>query len=662
MAKLKPVTRIPCLQFLFRPLCLSLLVSVLLTSAVPAHNATDYTTQRKVYVEADRLLNKKRIEQWLYIKPQLKTYPLYPYLIFKEIRHTQHRYSNADIDGYIDRFNVPLTSSIRKWWLYRLHSKQDWTLILKHFSGSKKKSTQCVVALAAFHTLDAQKALEYIRPLWLVGKSQHKQCDPVFERALKSRLIDDQLIWQRALLTAIRGRTKMTSYLHSLLKSDEIRIWVERLSRVYRNPKTQLKRNVVIWNQSPFGRETIVLGVTRLAKIDPISAATYWREVNRNQLANEGPIEANKAIAQRLGWRRHASANDWLARLPKEMQNHSILELRARSALASENWGHLEATLDSMPEDLAQRDVWRYWRASVSMRHGRVEQAHEIFEQLATQRNYYGFLAADRLNMQYNFTPSGVRFDKADLKAFVDAEPAIARIREWLALSKPYRARAELHSLKQKRESDTEFWLLAGQIFHSWDWNDGTIHAAFRSQKHADFPLSMTYPTPYARQVERESKRYDISEDWIFGIMRQESLFIHDVRSGAGAIGLMQLMPGTARRVAKRNKLKSPTRGDLTIASLNVRLGTSYIRQMLNRLNGNVVHSLVAYNAGPRRVTLWSNRIQTSKLEFWIESIPFTETRNYVKKVLANFIIYEYLNTANTTSLSDYLKPKHSTQ
>jgi len=242
------------------------------------------------------------------------------------------------------------------------------------------------------------------------------------------------------------------------------------------------------------------------------------------------------------------------------------------------------------------------------------------------------------------------------LQVIVEAEPGLARIREWLELRKPYNERRELRHLRSIRKGDSEFWSQAANLFHQWQWHDGAIRAAIASGRADQLPIDLTHPSPYLSSIHSESKRSAVPKHWILGIMRQESHFIHDIRSSAGAIGLMQLMPSTARNVAKRNGLKRPSKGDLSRASLNIRLGTTFFRSLLDRLQGDPVRSLVGYNAGPRRVSQWDTILRASDPAVWVETIPFTETRNYVKKILVNFIVYEEIHTAKHAKIRDYLK------
>ncbi len=638
----------------------SALISLLLLAVMPAPALADAKLNelRTAYLEADRLLDQRKTSQWLGRKAKLKPYPLYHYLIIKEVRNTHSEYTNSQISKIVSRVDVPLPGNFSHWWLKRLRDRKDWNLIIKHYANASDTETRCTYALAVMRSKSREEAMQELKPLWLVGRSQAEQCDPLFEQALKKGYIDDDLIWQRILLTQRRNQVGMTKYLASLLRSQNVKTWADRLQRVHRNPRATVHKHLSKWSQSPYGRDVITHGMVRITRKDSDSGIAFWRELKSNSPDSIKRLaETELRIAQILGWRRHQQAYQWLARLPDSLLDSSLLQLKVRNALAGGNWSQVLKAIDNLGPDDANRSEWQYWRAMALDKAGHRQDAKPILASLASQRNFYGMLAADHLNLKYSLTPDSQHFNSTELSTLVDSEPALARIREWLAISKPYSARRELNHLKNTRKDEAELWIQVANLFHNWGWHDGAIRAAYISGQADDLPPELTHPSPYINYVRREAIRNSVPQHWIYGIMRQESLFVHDIRSGAGAIGLMQLLPSTARNVAKRNGLKRPSNRDLSNASLNIRLGTTYFRRLLNRLDENPVHSLAGYNAGPRRVDQWKKSIRVAEPAAWVESIPFTETRNYVKKILVNFIIYENIHDLEHSRIEDYLQP-----
>ena len=643
-----------------RSCCLSVLIACLLV-VPPAQGSSSLAELRKSYVEADKLLNRERAGQWLKLRPKLENYPLYPYLRLKEIRVTQSQFTNSEISQIISEMEIPIPRRFKSWWLNRLIARNDWDLISLYYGNSPNVKVQCIHTQALVNTEQYEMAGPAIRKLWLVGHSQDKQCDKVFEFALKKGVIDDDLIWQRILLTKATGKQSMTKYLDGLLRSQVLRDWVTQLNFRGSHPQTNIERNLLKWSQSKYGQDVIHYQITRLAKRDLSNTAAFWQrlKIAYPETIAELP-QVEKTLAKRLAWKQHQDAYEWLSGLPETYRDKSILHLMMRSALAAENWdGVLSTSIRLMFDQEENRSEWKFWQARALYETGNEANAKQLWSEIAPEHSYYGFLSADHLNLDYSIDGLVGQVALSQAADVAIAVPGVQRIREWLALSKPYNARRELNQLKDTQPK--EFWLHAAILFNAWKWHDGAIQAINRSGQYASFELDISHPSPFIETVRRESLRYGVPEHWIYAIMRQESFFIHDISSGAGAIGLMQLLPITARQTARRQGLKRPSRGDLTRASLNIRLGVAYFKQLLDSTNGNPVFALAGYNAGPRNSRLWQNSSRVSDPAIWVETIPFTETRNYLKKILFNFVIYESIHSSSYVRLRHYL-PVSETQ
>ena len=633
--------------------CLSVFIACLLV-VPPAQGSSSLVELRNSYVEADKLLNRERAGQWFKLRPKLENYPLYPYLRLKEIRVTQSQFTNSEISQIISEMEIPIPNRFKSWWLNRLIARNDWDLISLHYGNSSNPELQCIHTQALFKTKQYEKADPAIRKLWLVGHSQVKQCDKVFEFALKKGVIDDDLIWQRILLSKASSRQSMTKYLDGLLRSQNLRNWVTQLNLTGSHPQTRIERNLLKWSQSKYGQDVIHYQVTRLAKRDLSNTATFWQrlKIAYPETIAELP-QVEKTLAKRLAWGQHQDAYEWLSGLPETYRDKSILHLMMRRALAAENWGGVLSTIGLMSEQEANRSEWKFWQARALYETGDESTAKQLWSEIAPEHSYYGFLSADRLNLDYSIDGLVAQVALSKAAEVTIAVAGVQRIREWLALSKPYNARRELNQLKDTQPK--EFWLHAAILFNVWKWHDGAIQAISRSGQYASFELDVSHPSPFIETVRRESVRYGVPEHWIYAIMRQESRFIHDISSSAGAVGLMQLLPITARQTARRQGLNRPSRGDLVTASVNIRLGVAYFKQLLDSMNGNPVFALAGYNAGPRNSKLWQNSSRVSDPAIWVETIPFTETRNYLKKILFNFVIYESIHSSSYVRLRYYL-------
>ena len=642
------------LRPLLRRTCVFVLILVT-PVAVSADSGLTLTEQRKSYVEASQLLDRGKIRQWLIIRPHLKSYPLFPYLRFKEIRATQSQFSNDEISQIVTELDIPIPPRFSRWWLKRLLQRRDWELIVRHYSDSTQTKTLCQVAHAKIK-LQGLESAPAIHKLWLVNRSQPEECDIVFKYGFENRIIDDQLIFERMLLTKARNDSHMTDYLAGLLDSKEFRYWAKRLNAVHRKPKTNIEKHLSEWSLSLQGHGIIQHGITRMARRDVSDAAEFWRKLRDTDAAAVDRMpHIEKSLAIRLAFAQHQDAFDWLRGLPDNEHDNKTLRLMVRSALALEDWNGVRYAIDLMPVEEATRSEWKFWRARALFESGYEALADQIWSDMASEHHYYGFLAADRMNISY---PIHKPIPPIDLNQSADrtmSVPAIPRIREWLAMNKPYYARRELKRLKSTRANDSEFWRHAAIQFNLWGWHDGAIQASYRTDL-SSLQLNVTHPSPYVKIVRRESLRYGVPEHWIYSIMRQESNFVHDIRSGQGATGLMQLMHSTAHITANRNGMKHPSIRDLQRADLNIRLGVAYFRQLLDKMNNNPVHALAGYNAGPRRAEKWQESFRASDPAIWVETIVFNETRTYVKKILVNFVIYEQIHSSQSSRIRDYLK------
>ncbi len=647
--------RNPPSRALFRVNFSLLLILCLLTASF-ANAATTLTEQRKSYIEAERLLSLGGITKWLKIRPGLKSYPLFPYLRLKEIRATQSQYTNLEISEILATIDIPIPYSFRNWWLKRLVQRGDWDLLIKHYADSTHTPTQCLWARAAVKTQQLELATPAIEELWLVNRSQPNECDPVFEVGLDNGMIDDKLIFERMLLTKARNDSHMTRYLSGLLGTDEFKHWSRQLNAVHRHPQSSILKYFSDWSRSPYGQGVIKHGITRMSRRDIDKTATFWNELRElDSAAVDAMPQVEKVIAVRLAWVQHQDAFDWLSGLPDEVHDVKSLRQLARSALATENWGGLLSAIDRMPAEEADDGNWVFWRAYALNELGDAPLARLLWSDLSTKHSYYGFLAADKLGKPYPIFDTVQSINPYQAANGAMQIPAVPRIREWLALNKPYFARRELMRLKDLHGDDTVFWRNAAVQFHLWKWHDGAIQAGQLADK-STLQLYVSYPSPYIDLVRRESLRYGVPEHWIFSIMHQESNFINDIRSNQGATGLMQLMSSTARIIANQIGVRRPSTKDLQQAEVNIQLGVAYFKRLLNRMGDNPVYALAGYNAGPNRSLQWQSAFRASDPAIWVETIAFDETRNYIKKILVNFVVYEHIHSSTNSRVRDYLQ------
>ena len=633
----------------------SLLLSLLLFGSPVAVFATpgDEAQLRQTFLEAERMLARGHVKNFRKIEPELKDYPLYPYLKLRELRASGSRYSDEQIATVIDSLPIPIASSFWSWWFNRLYKRKNWDLIASHFSNATTTATQCRYVEALLALKRYEQAMPVIEKLWLVGKSQPSECDGMFQFALRNNFVTERLIWKRLLLTTRRNDRKMSAYLRSLLTTSEAKYWATQLQNVQKSPTSTLRKNTKDWIKTAYGKELLEFGFNRIVRRDVDAAIELWTELKTKR---DTPVEQlhsiNRRIGYKLGLNHHPDAYAWLSKIPETDHSLTTRQWLIRSALLKENWPAVLQAISNLPPAEASNSVWKFWRARALHETGNRSAAEEIWTQLSKDTTYYGLLAADHLNIEHKLIQIDLNLPD-EVMTSVRNHHFVARVRELLHLGRPYSARRELLSYSETHQK--QFWLATAVLFERWGWHDGSTRVLAKALDDDEVDYHIQYPTPYITAVNRESRRNAIPAHWIYGIMKQESNFVHDIRSSASAIGLMQLLPSTARQVAGWLKIKKPTRKSLTNPALNIRLGSAYFDRLVKQWDGNLIFSLASYNAGPNRVRKWRKSSHQTDPEIWVELIPFKETAGYVRKVLKNFVVYEHTLELSYRQISDYL-------
>jgi soluble lytic murein transglycosylase len=327
-----------------------------------------------------------------------------------------------------------------------------------------------------------------------------------------------------------------------------------------------------------------------------------------------------------------------------------VEEWRVRAALWIGDYGKALTWLERMPASLATQPRWRYWRARATAATAGAEAAAPLYKEIADLRDYYGYLAATRLQSSYhlNARPSP---DDRKAQAALAAETGLIRAHELFDCDMADEAVAEWNAALAGAEPKSK--VQAAHLAARWGWHFETIAMLAQAAEWDD--VRLRYPRPYPDAVADASSLADVPADWILGVIRQESLYRKDAVSRADARGLMQMLPATAVAVARRWHLPLPRKESLFDASVAVPLGAAYLRELLNRFTGQLVPALAAYNAGPTPVARWLPPKSTDA-DVWTENIPYAETRGYVQHITEHIVAFAYVSDAEPPRL-DALMP-----
>jgi soluble lytic murein transglycosylase len=320
-----------------------------------------------------------------------------------------------------------------------------------------------------------------------------------------------------------------------------------------------------------------------------------------------------------------------------------------RAALWAGDFAKALAWIDAMPSSLAAQPRWRYWRARAVAATSGAAAAAPSYAEIAGMRDYYGYLAADKLNEGYNLNihPSP---NDVEAQAALSMEPGLVRAHALFDCDMTDEAGAEWALVVGTAKSAAK--IQAAHLASRWGWYAQTIATLAQAGEWDDVPLR--YPRPYAAAVANAAKETQVPDDWLFAIMRQESLFRRDAVSRADARGLMQMQPATAAAVARRWHVPPPARDSLFEPSVALRLGARYVQELLDKYRGQLAPSLAAYNAGPMSVSRWLPG-DPIDADVWIENIPYAETRGYIQHILEHIVAFAKMRDAPPPQLSNLL-------
>lgn len=608
---------------------------------------SELAPQRKVYQRAIKALERGRRTEYKQLVKKLKDYPLYPNLQYSQLSKRLHRATNKEVDAFLNvNGESQLGQRLRYRWLRHLAKRQRWTSFLKFYNeDTQSTELQCHWLSATIKTrrsLPKQK----IAALWNVGRSQPKACDFAFKTWVKSGNLTPKLAWERHAKSIKNRKLSLARYIAKSMPAAD-----QRLSKLYLEVDAHPTR---LSNMQKFRtrkaserkkmNEVILHGFTRYARSNSLQAHKIWQRYDSKNLFDQQPRqEMLYILARRLSQKGHHKQATQLLAQYKTIDNSHLLESLIRESLGRQDWNKVLFWIAKLPKDNQNTERWQYWLAR-SLEQTGLDKKPEpalkpdsIYRKLAMERSFYGFLSADRLQLDYQLQDIPLSVAHDDKLKLVELA-GVRRSYEFYRLGDKINANREWYYLANRLDKHDLKTLAA--LTHDWDWHIKTIQGMASIKYWND--LQMRFPLAYEDELRKAAKATKIKQTLLYAIARQESAFAADARSPAGAMGLMQLMPSTAKQTARSIGMKY-RREDLYKPKSNITLGSNYLNQLLKRFNGNRIFAAAAYNAGPYRVSRWLKKSPKSlPIDSWIETIPFKETRGYVQNVLSYSVIYAY--------------------
>ena len=624
----------------------------------PFPEASPLAQQRANYQKALESLRRGASSHYRRHKTSLRQYPLYPYLEYAELSGRLHKLPRRQVDRFLNRYRGQrIADKLRLRWLKALKSRRRGADFIRYYQANLADTKlACYYQYARYRTGDQRQrdsALQQALKLWSVGKSQPKDCDKLFDLLLDSGKVNDQAIWRRYSKALSNRQYKLARYLQKRIKQQPWASWAANASETSKKPRL-IGNYDNFRDQGPEMLAVIEHNLRRLATENASRALVHWAHY---QQTHPFTIRARGRIVERLTRAlykegRRGAADEYLSS-NLEIVKPQLLEWRVRQALANQQWQTARRWIARLPTEYQQEPRWRYWSARLAQQLNGEDPA-PVYAELAQRRSFYGFLASEWLTGNYTMNHQPVAIDEAAI-AELAALPGMQRARELHYHGDTLDARREWQYAS--RQFDERQWQLAGELARRWGWSNQSIVSMIRASHWND--IAMRFPLTYRQQITEQSTKLNLDSHLLMALARQESALAADAVSPAGARGLMQLMPATAKQTARKHKIPYRSKKQLLTPEVNIALGTHYYRELLDRFDNNRILATAAYNAGPNRVSRWLKKSdQQLPFDAWIETIPFKETRNYVQNVLAFSAIYAHLLGDNSRILAEQEKAR----
>jgi soluble lytic murein transglycosylase len=563
--------------------------------------------------------------------------PLSPWLAYWGLSMRLEDASLAEVHQFFERYgDTYVAERLRGEWLKVLGKRGAWDEFEREHAlyGPQDLEIDCYEWM---RRLEAKQASgdEAMRAMWREPREWPPGCGRLADRLGQAGHVSAADVWRRVRMLFEAGQiTAAKTTLGYLARRDSPD---ERLlAEAARDPRRLLERLPKHIGKRSL-RELAVLAVLRYARADPGGAARALEKIAPRLPEDERSYLWGR-IAYEAAREHHAQALEWYGRAEASDFDGNQRAWLARAGLRAGRWDVVRDAIDAMPTSMRREPTWTYWYGRALAAEGQPTRARDYYLRIAGQTDFYGLLAADELGYAAAL-PAAAHVPSEDEVAAAGGNPAVKRALELIRLGIRTEGVREWQ-FATRRFDDTRL-LAASEVARRAEVYDRSIQAADRTVRQHNFALR--YPAPFREVFSEYAKTYGLDEAWVLGLVRQESRFITEARSEAGAAGLMQVMPRTARYVARKIGLRDYRPKSMTEVQTNVTLGTGYLKMVLDQL-GHPVLASAAYNAGPARARRWRDPTRALEGAVYVETIPFPETRDYVKKVMANAVFYAALS------------------
>lgn len=618
-----------------------------------------WSEKRSLYTQAADLQSQQMWSEALQKTKLIPAYPLTYLLEYQQLKAHFSRDSLPAVQFFIkDNSDRRISYDLQRSYLYYLAKNQYWREYLSFYPRlPNSPDLKCFHFQARLAAGQAEEIWPDVQKTWLTGASLPNACDSVLTHYLDSEQISQALILQRFHLAYVNNKTTLMSYLITLMDSNNEQ-FAKQLYALHKEP-SKIVTSPLFESKEHANHDFLIASIKRLAKKDiELGLNAYLSYERKSAFSSTERVKLQKYLISRIMNSNELTLFPWLDQTLATLGDEPLTERRIRYAIRLNHWPDIEYWLGQLDEikrqDSKQLDSkWVYWQARVLEEQQQQEQADKLYQKIATERNYYGFLAAQKLGLAYQFNADIVNGQQQDL-AHLKAQ--LAHIDELYFHQHMYLLKREWRVLITGKSINLQRQL--GLFAFQKGWAHLSVVASILSKSWD--ALNIRFPAAKPQLFYANADLYELDSSYIYAITRQESSFDEFANSPVGARGYMQLMPQTAKETAQKIGMKDyQQRSQLTDGDINVQLGTAYFDSLLKRYKGNRVLATAAYNAGPNRVDRWQGNKegraeQALAMDSWVEAIPYKETRRYVKNVLVYNVIYQHI----LDKPLEFLKPK----
>ena len=593
--------------------------------------------------------------------PMVRGHVLEPLAAYWELKARLETAPPEDILVFLQRYQgTYYEDRLRNDWLLLLGKNRDWPAFRRElplFRMNDDREVQCYALMAERELLKpnseaARTQVTQVKDLWLAQRRPDEGCNSAAAQLLATHAMGNAVAWQRARWAMEYGQPGVATQAVGLLDTD----WVPTVKTIYENPGKYLDHKVTALRAHT--KELVTLALVRLASTDADAAQKEMSKLRwKAQLSSEERSWIWGVIGKRLTQKLSSDAMEAFGHTRNGFLSDEHLAWKTRAALRAGDWETVKTTIAAMSDKARREAVWTYWHARALKAQGQAgsePEALALLQRIAGTGGFYEQLALEALNGTVDAPPAPTPLTPAE-KAEAQNNPGLQRALRAIALGlrsegvREWNYTVALHHPGGMTEREL---LAAADLACQHEVWDRCINTSARTSNEVDH--AQRYPMPFRDLVVSRSKAIGLDPAYVYGLIRQESRFVVAATSHVGASGLMQVMPATARWTAKRIGMKDFDPAQLSDRATNVAIGTAYLKLALDDFEGSMPMAAAAYNAGPNRPRAWRNG-PVLEAAVWIENIPFEETRDYVKNVLANTTNYAAILTGQAQKPSSRL-------